>query len=79
MDDDATSAHRSRSGASSSGLTNQKGIRIALAACVGLVFVGAAFITDEPLILLVGTLPIAWVAVEFCWVASGASRDRDAS
>ncbi len=50
-------------------------VRTAVAAAVGLYFLLAALASDHPTVMLVGMLPIAWIAVEFAWVALRPRRE----
>lgn len=51
-------------------------VRIAVAAAAALYFLYAALTSDEPLAMFVGLFPIAWIAVEFAWVALRPHADR---
>jgi len=44
-------------------------VRILIAAFVGFYFLCSALASDDPTAMLVGTFPIAWIAVELAWVA----------
>lgn len=51
-------------------------IRVAVAAAVALYFINAALASEDPLAMFVGLFPIAWIAVEFAWVALRPRADR---
>ena len=44
-------------------------VRLAAAGAVGLYFLAAALSDDDPLAMVVGLFPIAWIGVELVWVA----------
>jgi hypothetical protein len=50
------------------GLTAASIARMGIAASAALFFLGAALASDEPVVMLVGLFPIAWLAVEAVWV-----------
>ncbi len=51
-------------------------VRVAIAVAVALYFLNAALASDDPLAMFVGMFPIAWIAVEFAWVALRPRADR---
>ncbi|MGA8005251.1 MAG: hypothetical protein WCA17_04055 [Burkholderiales bacterium] len=50
-------------------------VRIMVAAAVGLYFLFTALASNDPTAMLVGMLPIAWIAVESAWVALRPRRE----
>ncbi len=50
-------------------------VRIMVAATVGLYFLCTALASDDAAAMLIGMLPIAWIAVEFAWVALRPRRE----
>lgn len=46
-----------------------------VAAAVGLYFLFTALASNDPTAMLVGMLPIAWIAVESAWVALRPRRE----
>jgi hypothetical protein len=51
-------------------------IRVIVAVAVALFFLDAPFASDDPLAMFVGLFPIAWIAVEFAWVALRPRAER---
>jgi hypothetical protein len=50
-------------------------VRIGVAAAVGLYFFFGALASEDPAAMIVGMFPIAWIAVEFAWVALRPRRE----
>jgi hypothetical protein len=50
-------------------------VRIGAVAAVGLYFLSTALASDDPTAMLVGMLPIAWIAIESAWVALRPRRE----
>jgi hypothetical protein len=59
------------------GLTAASIVRMGVAASAALLFLGAALASDEPVVMLVGLFPIAWLAVEAAWVALRPRAERE--